>query len=335
MRVNELRKTMQDQNTPPMRRRTLLAATVSAAALPALSQTGQNAARIIVPFAAGGAHDMPARIIRQDLGRILGQNWIVENRPGAGGAIGTAYVAQQPGDGRTLLMTASSHFIAPAPGAKPTYDAVKDFTPVALIGEQSYVMIVQAALPVKTVQELIAHARKNPGTLNYNSGGAASSTHLAAAYFCTLAGVQMAHVAFNDVAEAVNDVVGGRGHVVFVPTAGAGVYQQDTRVRVLATTATKRAAMFPKVPTVAESGLPRYAFESWFGLLASSKTPAPVVAKINAAVNKVIAIPDVREKLMKVGIEPAPVSVSEFNKVFLADRDLKAKIVKESGITRE
>ena len=317
-------------------RRALLAAAACAVALPTLAfSQGQNVARIIVPFAAGGAREMPARIIQQDMGKALGQTWIIENKPGAGGAIGTAYVAQQPGDGQALLMAASSHFVTAALGAKPAYDAVKDFAPVAMIGNQSNVMMVQAALPVKNLQELIAYAKKNPGTLNYNSAGVASSTHLAAAYFCTLAGVQMVHIPFKSTQEAANDVVGGRGHVVFVPTAGAGVYMQDARVRVIATTARKRAGLLPSVPTVAEAGLPRYQFESWFGLLASSKTPAPVIAKINAAVNKAIEGNDVKEKLLNFGIEPAPMSVAEFNKVFLADRDLMGRVVKESGITRE
>jgi tripartite-type tricarboxylate transporter receptor subunit TctC len=212
---------------------------------------------------------------------------------------------------------------------------VKDFAPVALIGKQNYVMIVQGALPVKNVAELIAYAKKNPGVLNYNSAGVASSTHLAGAYFATLAGIKMVHIPFKSTQEAANDVMAGRGHIVFVPTAGVGVYQQDQRVRILATTAAKRSPTLPNAPTVAESGLPRFQFESWFGLLAPANTPSGTLIKINAAVNKAIAVPEVKEKLRSNGIDPAPMNVAEFHKVFMADRDLMTKIVKESGITRD
>ncbi len=212
---------------------------------------------------------------------------------------------------------------------------MKDFAPVVLIGNQSYVMIVQSALPVKNVAELIAYAKKNPGALNYNSAGVTSSTHLAGAYFASMAGIQMVHIPFKGTQEAANDVVGGRGHVVFVPSAGAGVFLKESRVRILATTALKRSQTLPDTPTIAESGLPRFRFESWFGLLAPGKTPPAVVAKLNAAVNKVIAIPEVNARLMNFGIEPAPMGVAEFNKLFLNDRELMNKIVKDSGITRE
>lgn len=317
------------------RRRQLLAAAGLACVGAARAQPGAAVARIVVPFAAGGARETPARVIQNELGKEMGQNWIIENKPGAGGAIGTVYVAHAPADGLTLLMAASSHFVTAALGAKPYYEPVKEFAPVALIGNQSYVLIVQSALKVGTTAELVALAKKQPGVLNYNSAGVASSTHLAGAYLCSLAGVKMTHIPFKGTQEAVNDVVGGRGHVAFVPTAGAGVYVNDTRVRIIGTTGARRAPLLPNVPTIAESGLPRYQFESWFGLLAPSATPAAVQAKINAAVNKVVGIKEVREHLQNFGIEPNPMNVAEFTKLFLADRELMARIVKDSGITRE
>jgi tripartite-type tricarboxylate transporter receptor subunit TctC len=317
------------------RRRLLAAAAMLAFAGIAHAQPGGNVARIIVPFSAGGAREMPARLIQNDLGKELGQSWIIENKPGAGGAIGTSYVAKAPPDGQTLLMAASSHFVTAALGAKPFYDPVKDFAPVALIGKQSYVLIVQAALGVHNVAELIAYAKKRPGELNYTSAGVASSTHLAGAYFTSMAGIQMVHVPFKGTQEAVNEVVGGRAQLAFVPTAGAGVYLKDARVRIIATTALKRAQMLPQVPTIAEAGLPRFQFESWFGLLAPSATPPAVVAKLNAAVNKAIGTKEVAERLLNFGIEPSVMPVAEFNKLFLADRDLMTKVVKDSGVTRE
>ncbi|XAH24209.1 tripartite tricarboxylate transporter substrate binding protein [Xylophilus sp. GW821-FHT01B05] len=316
-------------------RRQLIASALLACAGSSFAQTGQGVARIIVPFAPGGAREMPARLIQHDFAKAMGQTWIIENRPGAGGAIGTSYVAHSPPDGQTLLMAASSHFVTAAMGAKPAYEPVKDFAPVALIGMQSYVLIVQSALKVNSVAELIAYAKKQPGVLNYNSAGVASSTHLAGAYFANMAGIAMTHIPFKGTQEATNDVVGGRGHVVFVPAAGAGIYLSDARVRIIATTAAKRSQLLPKVPTVAESGLPRFLFESWFGLLAPGKTPPEVVAKLNAAVNTALAVPEVRERLVNFGIDPAPMSTAEFNQVFLGDRELMATVVKASGISRD
>jgi len=320
---------------PDTLRRRLLTAGLLAAAGGGVRAEQAAVTRIVVPFAAGGAREMPARMIQNELGKEMGQTWIIDNRPGAGGSMGTAQVAQAAPDGQTVLMAASSHFVTAAISAKPAYDPVKDFAPVALIGNQAYVLIVQAAMPVHNVAELIAYAKSKPGQLNYNSAGIASSTHLAAAWFCRMAGLDMVHIPFKSTQEAANDVMGNRGHIVFVPTAGVGVYLKDPRARIIATTALKRSPTLPKVPTVAESGLPRFEFDSWFGLLAPAKTPPAIVNRINAAVNKVVAIPEVKERLLNLGIEPDPMSPAEFNKIFLADRDMMSKIVKESGISRE
>ncbi len=317
------------------RRQLLQAAALAALALPAWAQVGAGVSRIVVPFAPGGAREMPARAIQQELGRELGQNWIIESKAGAGGAIGTAAVAHAAPDGKTLLMAASSHFVTAAMGAKPFYEPVKEFVPVANIGNQSYVLIVNAGLPVKTVAEFIAYAKSKPGVLNYNSAGVSSSTHLAMAYFAHAAQLSMEHVPYKGTQEAVNDVSGGRGHAVIVPTAGVGVYQQDARLRILGLTGRKRSALLPQIPTLDESGLPGFFFESWFGLLAPAGTPAAVVEKINAAVNKVIALKEVRERLQQLGIDSANLSVDGFHKLFLADQELMGKIVKDSGIKRE
>ena len=207
-----------------MNRRKIVLTALLAAATDALwAQAGTAVSRIVVPFAAGGAREMPARAIQQELGRELGQSWIIEARPGAGGAIGTAAVAHAAPDGRTLLMAASSHFVTAAMGARPFYDPVKEFIPVANIGNQSYILMVNAALPVKTVAEFIRYAKSNPGVLNYNSAGVGSSTHLAMAYFARSADIEMQHVPYKGTQEAVTDVTGGRGQAVILPTAGVGL----------------------------------------------------------------------------------------------------------------
>ena len=317
------------------RRQMLMAALLSAGLGRAFAQSSGNVSRIIVPFAAGGAREMPARAIQQELSQETGQNWIIESKPGAGGAIGTSFVSKAAPDGRTLLMAASSHFVTSAMGARPFYEPVKEFAPVANIGNQSYVLMVNAGVPAKTAAEFIQYAKSKPGVLNYNSAGVGSSTHLTMAYFAKTADLDMVHVPYKGTAEAVTDVSGGRGNAVIVPTAGVGVYLQDTRLRIIGITAKKRSALLPNVPTLAESGLSGFQFESWFGLLAPAATPIAIQEKLNAAVNKIILNKDVKERLLALGMESPQLNLEAFNKVFLADRDLMTRIVKETGITRD
>jgi tripartite-type tricarboxylate transporter receptor subunit TctC len=318
-----------------IRRQLVLASLLSAGLGKAFAQSSGNVSRIIVPFAAGGAREMPARAIQQELSQETGQNWIIESKPGAGGAIGTAFVSKAAPDGKTLLMAASSHFVTSAMGARPFYEPVKEFAPVANIGNQSYILMVNSSVPVKTAAEFIQYAKSKPGVLNYNSAGVGSSTHLAMAYFAKTADIDMVHVPYKGTAEAVTDVSGGRGNAVVVPTAGVGVYLQDTRLRVIGITSKKRSALLPNVPTLTESGLSGFHFESWFGLLAPAATPLAIQEKLNAAVNKIIVNKDVKERLLALGMESPQLNLEAFNKVFLADRDLMTKIVKETGITRD
>ena len=317
------------------RRQMLMAALLSAGLGRAFAQSSGNVSRIIVPFAAGGAREMPARAIQQELSQETGQNWIIESKPGAGGAIGTSFVSKAAPDGKTLLMAASSHFVTSAMGARPFYEPVKEFAPVANIGNQSYVLMVNAGVPAKTAAEFIQYAKSKPGVLNYNSAGVGSSTHLAMAYFAKTADLDMVHVPYKGTAEAVTDVSGGRGNAVIVPTAGVGVYLQDTRLRIIGITSKRRSALLPNVPTLAESGLSGFHFESWFGLLAPAATPIAIQEKLNAAVNKIILNKDVKERLLALGMDSPQLNLEAFSKVFLADRDLMTKIVKETGITRD
>jgi len=317
------------------RRQLMVAALLSAGLNRAFAQSSGNVSRIIVPFAAGGAREMPARAIQQELSQETGQNWIIESKPGAGGAIGTSFVSKAAPDGKTLLMAASSHFVTSAMGARPFYEPVKEFAPVANIGNQSYVLMVNAGVPAKTAAEFIQYAKSKPGVLNYNSAGVGSSTHLAMAYFAKTADLDIVHVPYKGTAEAVTDVSGGRGNAVIVPTAGVGVYLQDTRLRIIGITSKKRSALLPNVPTLAESGLSGFQFESWFGLLAPAATPIAIQEKLNAAINKIILNKDVKERLLALGMESPQLNLEAFNKVFLADRDLMTRIVKETGITRD
>ena len=251
-------------------------------------------------------------------------------RPGAGGAIGTASVAKAARDGQTLIFAASSHNVTALLGANPPYDPIEDFTGVANIGMQSYVLMASASVPAKTVAEFIAYAKANPGKLNYASAGHGSSSHLAMAYFASLAGLDMVHIPFKSTADANNDVLAARSHAAIVPNVGAIPFVKDGRIRLLGVTSQRRSAFLPEVPPVAES-VPGYGFDSWFGLLAPAKTPKGVIARINAAVAKLLRDPVILARLATQGVEPRPLSPEAFERLIREDYEDMAKLVKAVG----
>jgi tripartite-type tricarboxylate transporter receptor subunit TctC len=308
----------------------LAALACSALAPPVHAQLGGKVVHIVVPFAAGGAREVLARSFHSELGAALGQPLIVENRPGAGGAIGTASVAKAAPDGNTLVFAASSHHLTALLAEKAPYDPVKDFAPVANIGMQSYVLMTSAALPVGKVSDLVAYAKARPGALNYASPGHGSSGHLAMAYFARLAGIEMVHIPFKSTQDATNDVIAGRSQALIVPNVGAMPFQKDARIRLLGVTSPKRSAFLPEVPAVAED-LPGYVFESWFGLLAPARTPRAVIERINAEVAKLLANPVILERLAAQGVEPRPLSPEAFGKLVREDYEAMAKVVKAVG----
>ena len=283
-----------------------------------------------MPFAAGGVQDILARAINAELGAQLGRSVIVENRPGAGNTIGTAFVAKPPPDGNTLILAAASHTISGSLYAKLAYHPINDFTAVAHIGTVDYVLMTTSTIPAKSVAEFVAYARANPGKLNYASAGNGSATHLAMAYFASLAGIELVHVPFKATGEAINEVLAGRAHAVIAANIGALAFVKDERVRMLASTGSHRSK-FVQLPTVAESGVPGYVFDSWLGLLAPAATPRPVVESINAAMEKLLREPVILERLAKQGIEPQALGVDAFNALLREDFAKMAKVVKASG----
>ena len=284
----------------------------------------------MVPFAAGGVQDILARAINAELGTELGRSVIVENRPGAGNTIGTAYAAKAPADGATLILAAASHTISGHLYAKLPYHPINDFTAAAHIGTVDYVLMTSAAVPAKSVSEFVSHARANPGKLNYSSAGNGSATHLSMAYFAALAGVDMVHVPFKATGEAINEVLAGRSHAVIAANIGALAFVKDERVRMLGATGPKRSKFLPQLPTVGET-IPGYVFDSWLGLLAPAGTPRPALERINAAMDKLLRDPVILERLAKQGIEPQPLSVDAFNTLLRDDFARMAKVVKASG----
>jgi tripartite-type tricarboxylate transporter receptor subunit TctC len=291
----------------------------------------QPVTKIVVPFAAGGVQDIVARSFNAELGALLGRSVIVENRAGAGGTIGTGYVAKSAPDGQTLILAAASHTIAGSLYAKLPYDPLKDFTPLAHIGNVDYVLMSAAAVPAKTVAEFIAYAKANPGKLNYASAGNGSATHLSMAYFCAMAGIEVVHVPFKATGEAVNEVLAGRAQAVIAANIGAIPYAKDTRVRMLGSTGKQRSKFLPELATVDESGLRGYSFDSWIGLLGPAGVPRETVRVINAAVAKLLQDPTILERLDKQGVVPQAMTPEAFGELLRADYAKMAKVVKISG----
>jgi tripartite-type tricarboxylate transporter receptor subunit TctC len=309
----------------------LAAILCSAAWLPsAEAQPGGAVMRIVVPFAAGGAREVLARTFYSELGAALGTTAIIDNRPGAGGAIGTASVAKAAPDGRTLIFAASSHNVTALLGANPPYDPIRDFAAVANIGMQSYVLMTSAAVPADSVGAFLRYARAHSGQMNYASAGHGSSSHLAMAYFASLAGLSMVHIPFKSTQDAANDVLAGRSHALIVPNVGAIPFAKDARVRLLAVTSRERSPFLPGVPPVAQS-LPGYEFDSWFGLLAPARTPRPVIERINAEVGKLLRDPAILKRLASQGVVPRPLSPEAFERLIREDYEETAKLVKTVG----
>jgi tripartite-type tricarboxylate transporter receptor subunit TctC len=271
-----------------------------------------------------------ARTFYSELGAALGQTIIVENRPGAGGAIGTVSVAKAAPDGTTLIFAASSHNVTALLAERPTYDPLKDFAAVANVGMQSYVLMTSAEVPARSIRDLVAHAKANPGKLNYASPGHGSSGHLAMAYFARLAGIYMVHIPFKSTQDATNDVLAARSHALIVPNVGALPFARDARLRLLGVTSPRRSPFLPDVPAVADE-LPGYVFESWFGLLAPARTPGPIIERINAEMTKLLASTTIRERLAAQGVEPKPLNPDAFARLIAEDHAAMAKVVKAVG----
>ncbi|HET7764450.1 MAG TPA: tripartite tricarboxylate transporter substrate binding protein [Burkholderiales bacterium] len=309
-------------------RRALAALVLALAANAALAQ---GLTRIIVPFAAGGVQDILARAISAELGVAIGGTVVVENRTGAGGTIGTALVAKAPPDGHTLVLAAASHTINGSLYAKLPYDPIRDFSGVAHIGTVEYVLMINPRIPARTVKEFVDYAKANPGKLNYSTAGVGTATHLSMAYFASLAGIDMVHVPYKGTNEAVNEVLAGRADAVIAANIGALPYLLDARIRMLGVTSAKRSKFLPDLPTIADSGVPGYEFDSWLGLLGPAGIPRATVDRLNLAVGSLLRDPVILERLAKQGIEPQALSPEAFDALLRADFAKMARVVKASG----
>jgi tripartite-type tricarboxylate transporter receptor subunit TctC len=299
----------------------------AAAASPAFAQ---RVIRIVVPFGPGAVQDTVARTFNAELGQALGASVVVENRPGAGGTVGTAQVARTT-DNNTLVLAAASHTLAGHLYSKLDYDPIKNFTGVAYIGNSGYVIAAPGNLGVNSLADYVKLLKSKSGQLNYASAGNGSATHLGMAYFLAKAGVEMQHVPMKSTGDAVNEVLAGRVQGVTSALIGITAFKQDPRIKLLAYTGTQRSKFLPELPTAAEAGVPGYKFESWIGVLAPSTMPRAEVDRLNAAINKVLGEPAVQERLARLGVESGTMQVDAFQQLLKADYEQAGVLVKASG----
>ncbi|WP_422648816.1 Extra-cytoplasmic solute receptor [Cupriavidus sp. H18C1] len=321
-------------------RRALLAAmaVLCGAAVPAMSAIAAEAfptrpIRLIVPFTPGGTTDILARLVAQKAGEVLGQPMVVENRPGAGGNIGAEAAARSAADGYTLVMgtlgtQVTNQFIYP----RMPYDSAKDFAPVTLVANSPNVLLVNSTLPANSIGELIALAKREPGKINYASTSTGGSPHLSGELLNMMAGVRMQHVPYKGAAPAMTDLLAGQVNLMFDNLPSALAQIQGGKIKALAVTGVKRASVLPSVPTVRESGLPDYEVNSWFGLLAPAGTPPERVRQLQQAVDKVLAMPDVRKRIQELGAEPGGEGSAAFAAQIKADTDKWSRVIRSAGI---
>jgi len=289
--------------------------------------------RIVIPLSPGGTTDVPGRIIAQKLSEALGQQFFVENRAGAGGTIGTDYVAKSRPDGYTLLLTASPFVIAPHVYKNMPYDTLADFAPVIRIASGPYVLVVHPSLGVNSVKELIALAKKEPGKIDFASSGNGGAQHLVTELFMYMTGVKLNHVPYKGSGPAQQDLMSGIIKVSFVGTPIAIPHMKSGRLKALGVSTAKRSPEMPDVPTIAEAGVPGYEAIVWIGMLAPAGTPREIVARLNGEIGKLIRTDDVKRLLAPTGMEPDPDTPAQFGAYLKADYDKWGKVVRDSGAT--
>ncbi|GIK86701.1 MAG: tripartite tricarboxylate transporter substrate binding protein [Burkholderiales bacterium] len=288
--------------------------------------------RLVVPFTAGGSTDTVARIMAEKLSPRLGQPVIVENKAGAGGSVGSDFVAKSPADGYTLLVgTSSTMAIAPHLYTKLPYSPLRDLTPVTLLGTADIIVVVNATVPVKTIPELLAYAKANPGKLTFASGGNGSISHLLGEYFKSMAGVDLLHVPYKGDAQMVTDLIGGQVSMAFGTAVAFLPHIRSGKVVPLAVTNPRRSTTQPQWPTVSESGVPGYEAVQWFGIAAPTGTPKEVVGRLSEELRAILALPDVRARFTELGFDVVGNRPEEFGEFLRAEDAKWGRIAKIAG----
>ena len=290
--------------------------------------------KIIVPFSPGSVQDALARSFSNELGAALGESVVVENKAGAGGTVGTGIVAKSAPDGYTFVLAAASHNINGSLFSKLSFDPIKDFTGAAYIGTSSYIMMTNAEFPAKSVAEFIALAKANPGQYNYASAGNGSASHLAMAYFDSMAGIQLVHIPTKGTGDAITELLAGRAQAVIAANVAALPFANDPRIRFLGVSSEKPSPFVPGIPPIGNT-VKGYVFDSWFGLLAPAGTPKTVIAKVHSQMGKLLKQPEIIERMRRQGIEIGNLSSTEFNQLLVRDYVRMANVVKDSGAKAE
>ena len=305
---------------------------LASTAAPAADTFPSRPVRMVVPLTAGSGADIAGRIVGRGLTDIWKQSVVTDNRPGAGGQIGTQVVVNANADGHTLLVQSASHAANPAIYEKLPYDSLKDLADVALLGTSPYIMVAAPSGPYRDLKALIAAAKAKPGEIPFASAGVGSSTHLTAEYFNQVAGIRMIHVPFKGSPEAITDAATGRVAFYMAPIGTAIGMAQDGRVRVLGVTSGRRVPQLPNVPTIAEQGLAGFEIDLWFGMWAPAQTPRAVLQKINADVNRVLQAAEVKEQYAKLGMTPGGMTMEQFAAFVRSEIGKYQKIVKLADI---
>jgi tripartite-type tricarboxylate transporter receptor subunit TctC len=291
--------------------------------------------KIVVSYAPGGSNDVVARVIAPELQKELGQSFVVENRAGASGTIGADAVAKSPPDGYTLFMGAGAHALAPSLFKKLPYDITKDFAPISLAATSTYVLVLNPSVPATTVPELIALLKSRPGQLNYASAGKGTPLHLAAELFKSKTGTDIVHVPYGGDTPALNDLLAGTVQLAFMSVASTAPQIRAGKLRALAVTSASRSDALPDLPTLGELGIAGYDVGTWWGLLAPAGTPDAIVAKLNAAMRKAVALPQTKERFAPLGLDPRSDSPAEFAAFIKEEVARYAAIAKIAGIEPE
>ncbi|MBM3344485.1 MAG: tripartite tricarboxylate transporter substrate binding protein [Betaproteobacteria bacterium] len=291
--------------------------------------------RFIVPFAPGGTTDLVARLVGQEMSRMLGQPLVIDNRGGAGGTIAADIVAKAAADGYTLMLNHQGLAINATLYAKLPYETLKDFAAIAMVGVTPNVLVVNTQVTAKSVKELVALARAKPKSINYGSGGIGSSAHLAVELFQRLADVQLQHVPYKGAGPALTDTVGGQIQMMIATMPAAAAHIRANRLRALGVSGAKRSPAFPELPTIAEAGVPGYDYSTWYGVLGPRALPQPIVQYVAAVTNKTIAQKDMRDRLAQQGMEVEMMTPEKFTEVLRNDVARWSKIIREAGIRAE
>ena len=291
--------------------------------------------RLIVPYGAGGGSDFVARVIGQKLSELLGQQVVVDNRPGVASLLGTEIAARSAPDGYTLLLADSGFAINPAFYRNIKYDPIKDFDPVSVVAETPYLLVVNPGLPYASLAEFLAAAKAKPGAINMGSAGSGSGTHLTGELLKLRAGINLTHVPYKSAGAAVADVVGGQIQSTMSSPPAVLPLVKAGKLRVLAAASARRSALMPDVPTFAEGGVEGVQVTNWYSIMSVGGTPKPVIRRLHEALMKAIATPELRERLAGGGLEPAPNTPEEFSRMIAAELQRWTQVIRDAGIKQE